>query len=643
MKKIIFALTALALGLSASADTFSVENALRLRPEGKKGFNAINVDTYTKSDSHISRDGEEEVYYSLAGAPASSLGNESQTPGMQMAMAFQIEQSFLTQLTNGQITEISYYTGAQKGSDGNLIKKATVFIASALDGTYLYTQETEAPDTRFTKVDVKLAEPFTIPADSKVFVGVYFNVNSAGNYPIVVDNTGHINDKGGWVGMRQSSLAKWQWDNIAAYYGFVTVGAKIKSSTFPRNDVSLLAIDGQPAACVDEPFSFSYLLQNNGVNQIKELTIEYGIEGEDKLTATLPLNGSWSINQNIVATIDNFVAKKATKKAPITVTVAAIDGNPNTASNASGSYLVTIVPDEYALKKNVVIEEFTCIQCVYCPVGYTAMEQIHEETTGSVIPVCIHTNSPGSDPMTAMSYNSVVNKFCTQGVPSTTINRTYSVYPYYEDLMETAEHVGLLPAVGSVEAQAKLDEAKGVLTVDTKTTFAFDYTDGDQNFILAYGITEDAVGPYNQKNGYSGDLQAVPGDWQKKPATVSLVYNDVARQLDKYTGITGSVPAVIVPGEVYEYTHDVKLVQAIKDLSKINLVVYLINRSTGAIENACMIKSADIVNGIGSVSVDEDADAPVEFFNLQGIRIDNPNGGIFIRRQGAKVSKELIK
>ncbi|MCM1077120.1 MAG: hypothetical protein NC411_07155 [Bacteroides sp.] len=34
-----------------------------------------------------------------------------------------------------------------------------------------------------------------------------------------------------------------------------------------------------------------------------------------------------------------------------------------------------------------------------------------------------------------------------------------------------------------------------------------------------------------------------------------------------------------------------------------------------------------------------DENAPVEYFNLQGIRVENPANGIFIKRQGNKVSK----
>ena len=38
-----------------------------------------------------------------------------------------------------------------------------------------------------------------------------------------------------------------------------------------------------------------------------------------------------------------------------------------------------------------------------------------------------------------------------------------------------------------------------------------------------------------------------------------------------------------------------------------------------------------------------EADAPVEFFNLQGVRVKAPANGIFIRRQGTKVEKVVIR
>lgn len=45
--------------------------------------------------------------------------------------------------------------------------------------------------------------------------------------------------------------------------------------------------------------------------------------------------------------------------------------------------------------------------------------------------------------------------------------------------------------------------------------------------------------------------------------------------------------------------------------------------------------------GVDSIENDY-TDAPVEYYNLQGIRVENPAGGIFIRRQGNKATKILI-
>ncbi len=46
-------------------------------------------------------------------------------------------------------------------------------------------------------------------------------------------------------------------------------------------------------------------------------------------------------------------------------------------------------------------------------------------------------------------------------------------------------------------------------------------------------------------------------------------------------------------------------------------------------------------SAITDITVDENA--PVEYFNLQGIRVDNPENGLYIKRQGNTVTKVLVK
>ncbi len=47
-------------------------------------------------------------------------------------------------------------------------------------------------------------------------------------------------------------------------------------------------------------------------------------------------------------------------------------------------------------------------------------------------------------------------------------------------------------------------------------------------------------------------------------------------------------------------------------------------------------------NGVNDALI-ADLNAPVEYFNLQGVRVANPENGLYIRRQGTEVRKVLVK
>lgn len=61
---------------------------------------------------------------------------------------------------------------------------------------------------------------------------------------------------------------------------------------------------------------------------------------------------------------------------------------------------------------------------------------------------------------------------------------------------------------------------------------------------------------------------------------------------------------------------------------------------TWEVDNVLMTGTRN--SGVEAVEV-ADTEAPVEYYNLQGVRVANPEGGIFIRRQGASVSKVVIR
>lgn len=58
-------------------------------------------------------------------------------------------------------------------------------------------------------------------------------------------------------------------------------------------------------------------------------------------------------------------------------------------------------------------------------------------------------------------------------------------------------------------------------------------------------------------------------------------------------------------------------------------------------QQAAVTFTKDPTTGIEGITVNNRV--PVEYFNLQGVRVANPENGVFIRRQGSKVSKVFVK
>lgn len=55
------------------------------------------------------------------------------------------------------------------------------------------------------------------------------------------------------------------------------------------------------------------------------------------------------------------------------------------------------------------------------------------------------------------------------------------------------------------------------------------------------------------------------------------------------------------------------------------------------------VSATGVITGVEGVEADADVNTPVEYFNLQGQPVANPANGIYIRRQGSKVAKVIIR
>ncbi len=140
-----------------------------------------------------------------------------------------------------------------------------------------------------------------------------------------------------------------------------------------------------------------------------------------------------------------------------------------------------------------------------------------------------------------------------------------------------------------------------------------------------------------QQNYFKQQRVAMNG-WEKKNAKVSTVFKDVARYYDSYPGIANSLPATIEANSVNKYSIELPL-SNVKG-NEYRVIALLTNAVTGEIINACQY-SMTKDNGAAVDSIG-DENAPAEYYDLTGRRVDNPTKGIYIKKVGNKAEKILF-
>ena len=648
MRKLLLSLLSLAL-LAPSASA-----------QQKIQFNAGSLQKFTDNRAKIQSRAETSSFdYKYFGDLADGVypvGFNNQVKGMEIASMLVIPPEMATELAGAKITAINFCTGYNSGIIFQT-KEGSVWVAQDRDNsfwnnvqfpaTFDVTEPANINKTQLTMLTVNLTTPYTIEAGSAVIVGATSILGAKADQVIITDNNPVQNSLGSLVAMRQNSTANWGVYDVSSY-GSVVVSATIEGDNLPQDKVEISALDVTQNAGVNENFSIHATIRNNAANAVNSVEYEYSIGNSAPVVKQLDLSSPLEFNGESVIEIND--AKSAVCGCnEISFEVTKVNGVANKASAKAESKII-ILPDGVGFHRNVVIEEYTGNWCAYCPRGIYALDVLKESAApGTFIPVAIH----GNDPMEAESCYpllSLVGSF-----PTMKINR--GVYEYVP--MIASETVGYynavsaIPAIAEVKAEASLSQDLNNIDFKVKSTFA---TDIDKaTYRLAFMIVEDdVVDPetgemYYQINSLSGGKTGQFGPWEGYDQYHFMKFQDVARlYVGGLNGLENTVPASVKAGQAYEYsgTLDVNSsAKLVNDISNASLVVYLLDSTNGALVNATMVKKSDIQNngaGVNDIIADS-SDAPVEYFNLQGVRVAKPSNGIFIKRQGLKTSKVIVK
>ena len=161
---------------------------------------------------------------------------------------------------------------------------------------------------------------------------------------------------------------------------------------------------------------------------------------------------------------------------------------------------------------------------------------------------------------------------------------------------------------------------------------------------------------WNQSNAYSSyspsDSQIdelndfCKGGKYGTSSVKGLIFDDVVISTTGIYGVAGSIPENLEAEQVAEHTltFDLSKIKAalLPDKNKLRIVAAILD-GNGNVLNCAKNEVNDFKSDPGAVKEIDNSNAPVEYYNLNGVKVANPSNGVFIRKQGTITSKVILK
>lgn len=494
-------------------------------------------------------------------------------------------------------------------------------------------------------VNYTLAAPVTIPTDG-IYVGFSFAVDKLDNntkYPVKMNEDGDANT----MFIHSSKSYPSSWVNFGADKGYAAgIVVTLEVDNLKENNVTVASLPASVFLELDKAATFDAKLFNSSSNEVKSVDIEYTLGANTYSQHTeLATPAPAGIGVPFNVTID-VPAQTEKTSGDVTVKVTKVNGVANTADNGTGIVYITVVTEMPV--HQALFEEYTGTWCGWCTRGYAALEYIKKNYPDFV--VAAYHNGDGM---------TITNDYpaSISGFPAASLDRIYVGDPYagFDALPASSTK---LPVVGQIEAVNAQDCAWGVkakahvgddniVSVESEVFNLGRVT--NNKYKLAYilisdGLTSPSWTQSNYYNTYSQSAENIDelnnfcsGGIYGTSSVKNLVFDDVVISDQGFKGVAGSMPSDLEPEEYYQntYTWDVNGNKLVQDKSKLFVIVSILNEN-GKNVNCCKVP-VEVLTGVNTL--DTDANAPAEYYNLNGVRVANPEKGIFIKKQGGKTTK----
>ena len=594
--------------------------------------------------------------FTYAETPYSSLSLNGTTSGKtRVFMLFQMAPEDIQLFAGSKVTDFTVYSPTNDAGNSNTMTEGRFFYTTDPTlSTEDYIQDFTMSKIPYDVNKVALDTPYTITGDEEALFFGYSVVVKRNMYYVTIDDVPNV-DTTGILGVSSDGESMPEsYQVFGSTYGALCMSVTLEREQLPKT----FSFSGFPATVclpLGESLSLPVTVRATSGTPIESFAIEYTLGGtpyasEFEFYPAVPSGAGRYIDVNL-----EFPAQNEKLNEQVEFKISKINGVDYDAAGATAEATVVVV-DEVPVHQTL-YEEYTGTWCGYCPRGFAALEYIAKNHPDFVV-ASFHSGTQGaSDPM------QVTNDFPSEvsGFPGAVLNRSYQIDPYYgtQQFMDMELPVvgdilalNAIPTTWRVSVSHEWDGDVLVANAEVANVAGFK----NKNYKIAYLLVADGLTGksrnWYQSNYYNTETpQYIPelnefcrGGEYGRSSVAGLVFNDVVVSADGIHGEEGSIPATLAAEEVAAHSmrFDISKISEnlIPDRSKLRVIAAVVD-AYGSVLNC----AKDEVNDYGASGVADivDENAPVEYFNLNGMKVANPSEGVFIRRQGAKAEKVIVK
>ena len=517
---------------------------------------------------------------------------------------------------------------------------AKVWVASSLPSSIDASHTLQYVDVPASalgneQIDIQLPTPCEIPA-SGIYVGYSFTITSATTsndaYPVLFGGEPAINTL---ILKTEKNVPDWS-DLYSNGFGKLFLQVLLEG-TFAENNATV-ADFGPVYSVLGESTTAMIAVTNGGGTPLSSIDYTITTDGvtgaEQHADIANPIAFSNTGKVKITVAADETTGQKAK-----TLNITKVNGNANTAEDASANFTLYTLPE--LVERNIVVEE------------YTGRQAFGDRFVG----IGIHQYN-SSDAMYIAT--SAYAKLNFDGAPSCRINRGEVIDPYYgsaDDILVDCVEELAIPALAKVNVSATIDEELKKVDAKAQVETLLDNSEYTLEFVvIGDGLTGTGSG-WNQSNYYyqysASELPedlAIFGNGGKygKSSVTGWIFNDVAL-VSSYVNSSNKAPKLDVmnAGEQkeaeYSLTMPTKttLKNAVKDAEL--FIVALIVDKQKHIVNAAKAPIT-IANPDGIQTINQSSNQETVHYTLDGRRVQTMQKGLnIVRMANGKTIKVIQK